>query len=204
MTIAHLVNNRCSGIMSDRRGVFGCDGCAQQMGRDQLQRCSGCALALYCGVECQKAAWSAHKSECKRMRKMRQASASGEIPYMARWERVRRFCMKNQWPEAEAECKLMLVEDPSDSGIWGNLGRILEAQGDMDGAVRSLRRSVEFGPDRSDNRYNLGVTLMACGRFEEALACHDAALRLDPSQFGAAQNRARCLDMLRYEPSTSR
>jgi hypothetical protein len=46
-----------------------CGKTAAELGKNML-KCSACTLApFYCGSECQKAAWPAHKAECKANRK---------------------------------------------------------------------------------------------------------------------------------------
>jgi hypothetical protein len=42
-----------------------CDRCGklQEPGK-KLQRCGKCRVAWYCGIECQRAAWSGHKAHC--------------------------------------------------------------------------------------------------------------------------------------------
>lgn len=34
---------------------------------ERLLRCSGCSFVRYCGQQCQRQAWKAHKHECKRI-----------------------------------------------------------------------------------------------------------------------------------------
>ncbi|TBU61067.1 hypothetical protein BD310DRAFT_768491, partial [Dichomitus squalens] len=41
-----------------------CSRCFEAPGGTQLKRCTGCAFALYCSKECQKAAWPKHKIPC--------------------------------------------------------------------------------------------------------------------------------------------
>ena len=46
-----------------------CDHCGRtgaEAGTAALKTCSGCKAARYCGAECQKAHWPAHKAACKR------------------------------------------------------------------------------------------------------------------------------------------
>jgi hypothetical protein len=38
---------------------------AQLPGRAKLRSCSGCRLAKYCGDECQRDDWAAHKDMCR-------------------------------------------------------------------------------------------------------------------------------------------
>lgn len=46
-----------------RRGF--CSFCRSEKERRQLYLCSGCLYHHYCNIECQTAAWSKHKSNCK-------------------------------------------------------------------------------------------------------------------------------------------
>ncbi|KAI9002191.1 hypothetical protein DFJ74DRAFT_775422 [Hyaloraphidium curvatum] len=41
-----------------------CDRCGDEAGA--LLRCGRCRVARYCGAECQRAAWAAHKDACSR------------------------------------------------------------------------------------------------------------------------------------------
>ncbi|KAI0737889.1 hypothetical protein C8Q80DRAFT_1242498 [Daedaleopsis nitida] len=52
-----------------------CHHCGYNPGSDpgtqerRLRRCAGCMQAWYCSTQCQKAAWKAHKAECKEVMK---------------------------------------------------------------------------------------------------------------------------------------
>jgi hypothetical protein len=59
-----------------------CHACKKQpapAGNDEeavvLQRCSGCGLACYCSVECQRSVWPAHKFECREFAEARRIAA---------------------------------------------------------------------------------------------------------------------------------
>jgi hypothetical protein len=43
-----------------------CDSCLMSSGSSSLQLCAACKNVLYCGRECQRAAWKeAHREECR-------------------------------------------------------------------------------------------------------------------------------------------
>ena len=42
-----------------------CRKCERPLAPQDAQRCSRCKVAIYCGAECQKAHWKAHKFDCK-------------------------------------------------------------------------------------------------------------------------------------------
>jgi NAD(P)-dependent dehydrogenase (short-subunit alcohol dehydrogenase family) len=44
-----------------------CDGCGRPETEVRLRTCDGCLVARYCGNACAKAAWPAHKAECRRL-----------------------------------------------------------------------------------------------------------------------------------------
>jgi len=48
-----------------------CDSCGRPETEVRLRTCNGCLLARYCGNACAKAAWPAHKAECKRLQAAR-------------------------------------------------------------------------------------------------------------------------------------
>lgn len=52
-------------VLSNNVRGFCCDLCFAK--REELQRCSKCKFARYCGRECQKKAWKEHKIECERI-----------------------------------------------------------------------------------------------------------------------------------------
>jgi len=49
-----------------------CDGCGRPETEVRLRTCDGCLLARYCGNACAKAAWPAHKAECRRLQAARE------------------------------------------------------------------------------------------------------------------------------------
>jgi tetratricopeptide (TPR) repeat protein len=57
-------------------------------------------------------------------------------------------------------------------------------------AERNLRRAIEIDPAFADAWCNLGLLLQDQGRFDEALAAYEEALRHDPAQQEARLNRA--------------
>ena len=68
---------------------------------------------------------------------------------------------------------------------------------DWPAAERTIRRAIEFEPNRVDARYVYALLLMAMGRLTDAVAEMDVAARLDPlsaqvhSTYGRVLHRAR-------------
>ena len=56
-----------------------CDGCGRPETEVRLRTCDGCLVARYCGNACAKAAWPAHKAECRRLQAAREERTTPEI-----------------------------------------------------------------------------------------------------------------------------
>ena len=48
-----------------------CTGCSKLFPRKDMKVCTGCRAERYCSKECQKKTWSAHKTTCKALSKLR-------------------------------------------------------------------------------------------------------------------------------------
>ena len=70
--------------------------------------------------------------------------------------------------------------------------------GDYAAAAQALA-----GASGADARYNLGNALARMGRYREAIAAYDEALRLDPAHADARANRQAVEDWLRRQPPPS-
>ncbi|RPJ47040.1 MAG: tetratricopeptide repeat protein [Candidatus Latescibacterota bacterium] len=80
--------------------------------------------------------------------------------------------------EAEETLVQALERDPSYAPfVWNNLAMARLSSGDPDGALVFLERSIAADPNDADVRANAGNVLLSLGRYEEALARLDEALR---------------------------
>jgi tetratricopeptide (TPR) repeat protein len=70
--------------------------------------------------------------------------------------------------EAVRECKTAVSLSPNDYRYWGELGRALEASGDIEGGERAMRRAVELAPAYSYPRWYFGNLLLRQGKVDEA------------------------------------
>jgi hypothetical protein len=64
---------------------------------------------------------------------------------------------------------------------YSNLGSVLGAQGDLDGAVRYLRRGVAGHPESAEGHFNLGYALSLKGEHAEAARHFRIALQIVPN-----------------------
>lgn len=73
----------------------------------------------------------------------------------------------SEWMDAEAHADRAL--ELYERGRWAE-------------AERELRKAISLNPDQAEWHYNLGLTLEAAGRDEEALVCYERSVELLPDQ----------------------
>jgi len=91
---------------------------------------------------------------------------------------------------AVREYQLAVEVEPYDFRYWMELGRALEAAGDIDNGEKALRRAVELAPSYSHPRWQYGNLLLRQGRVDEAFAelsrAAEADSQMEPPVFGLA------------------
>jgi tetratricopeptide (TPR) repeat protein len=92
--------------------------------------------------------------------------------------------------EARAAYHHALDLNPAQVTARINLGRLLHAEGKLDGAESHYREAVRHEPANALAWYNLGVLLEDAGRPIEALPCYERAVRADPTLADAHYNLA--------------
>jgi len=65
----------------------------------------------------------------------------------------------------------------------------MEAEGVLRAAADARERAL--GPENADTLYNLGILLQQAQRLDEAIACYDKALKLNPSLKEASEGLKR-------------
>ena len=83
-------------------------------------------------------------------------------------------------------------------GAWLNLGSLLQAQGDLEGAIAQYQALLQADPSFTKAYYNLGLTLKQMGRLSQAVAAYQRAVALDPEFADAHQNLGVSLLNLGY------
>jgi len=81
-----------------------------------------------------------------------------------------------------------LALNPGHSRLHKLLGSALFALGDLSAAEAALQQSLALEPDYADAWCDLGATLLAAGRPEEAWRMFDRALELDSGHIEALYN----------------
>ncbi|MDH6058023.1 tetratricopeptide repeat protein [Umezakia ovalisporum] len=73
-------------------------------------------------------------------------------------------------------------------GAYNNLGNLLKASGDINGAKVAYETSLKIDPTFVMGHYNLGMIFKTLGLFTNALACYQKAIKLNPNYAQAYQN----------------
>ncbi len=96
--------------------------------------------------------------------------------------------------------RLSLAHDDRSPETWNNLGHVLGALEDHEGALVALGSALRLRPDYSDARYNLGVTLQGLNRHQEARTAYQLVLAREGPHADALNNLAGvCLTEARPE-----
>jgi tetratricopeptide (TPR) repeat protein len=77
---------------------------------------------------------------------------------------------------------------PDNHIVWNNMGVLLNALGDGEGAVAVLRRAIELDENNARTHINLGVALFHKGDAQGAIAAFRRAVALDPKDAAAHTN----------------
>lgn len=85
---------------------------------------------------------------------------------------------------------------PDDAEAHGNLGNVLRAQGQLQGAVRSHRRALELDPNYAESHNNLGSVLQDLGLLDEAASYFRRATEIKPDFALAHSNLGNVLSLL--------
>ena len=102
-------------------------------------------------------------------------------------EHLARCLVKKSPRESAALWATLLAEAPGDGYVLFNLGSAV-ARFDPERAVSLLQQAIAVDPQNADAYNNLGGTLRAVGRADEARAAFEACLRIDPGHPQAALN----------------
>ncbi len=91
---------------------------------------------------------------------------------------------------AKAALDRVLAVEPNAAEIRNLLGRVLEADGDLDGAESEFRLAADLDPDAAMPRNNLGNLFKRRSRIDLAESWYQQAIEADPYFMGAYNNLA--------------
>ena len=93
-----------------------------------------------------------------------------------------------RYPEAEAQCRILLGGDQTDAEAWDILGLALANLGQLREAESAHRRAIALDPQNKVAHHNLAAVLVAQER-PEALEAIETARKLGSDGYEAAYNR---------------
>lgn len=117
------------------------------------------------------------------------ASASAEI------EQLIGLFNAKRWAELENRACMLVEQHPDFGFAWKILGASLHMQGKD--ALHALRRATELLHDDHEAHANLGNALKDLGQLDEAIACYNRALAINPRFVEAYNNQGVALLALR-------
>jgi cytochrome c-type biogenesis protein CcmH/NrfG len=88
----------------------------------------------------------------------------------------------------EALARHHVEQDPNDYSAQYNLGAMLQARGDVFGAITHYEAALKNRPDRAVVQNALGTALLSVRNAADAIAHFEAALRVRPDYFDAHYN----------------
>jgi tetratricopeptide (TPR) repeat protein len=110
----------------------------------------------------------------------------------------RGFMLRRQWPQAEAQLRLVLTmtpqADPTRTTVVGVLADTLFQEERFDEAASYYRAYLAARPTDGGAATNLGIALSALGKDEEALAAFRLAVQINPRDPAARRNLELALE----------
>jgi len=107
-----------------------------------------------------------------------------------------RLLQQGKTADAEKACRDMLARSPQDAGAMHLFALVRKVAGDITGAERLMRASIELAPYQSDFRSNLAGLMRSTGRLREAETLYREALARDPDHHDARMGLSRTLNDL--------
>ena len=85
-------------------------------------------------------------------------------------------------------------EEKGEAEVWLDKAIKLVMAGDIEQAIASFDKAIEFKPDFHQAWFQRGVALGDLGRFDEAIASYDKAVEIKPDDYVAWYNRGKSED----------
>ena len=172
-------------IMEQRPGAPRTENCDHCSKPGAANSCTRCKAAFYCGADCQKAAWPAHKGACKKAAKKLATKADAEAAAKAATPTM---------SLGEASIRRSIEADPKNFSALSDLGNLLGMAKDFDGAEKMYCRSIDANPNVPATWVNLASLLCAVRQdYEGAELAFRRAIELDPKHDAALVQLAQLL-----------
>ena len=104
--------------------------------------------------------------------------------------------------EALAEAETLAGQDPGDEVAWSSIADLNLKLGHYDEADEALRRLIAISPANPNAYYLLGESRLFRGKYDDAVAEYEKALKVDAG-FGDAALRQADIDVLRNRPQAA-
>ena len=116
---------------------------------------------------------------------------SEETNYEELEKQIRTLIKEGNSKKAIESVSPYLDNNLKSASLWALSGGAKAKSGELDSAIRDLKKSIELDPTSSTAQHNLGVMLNKSFRKEEALSHFEIALELDSEYIKAANNLAK-------------
>ncbi len=117
-------------------------------------------------------------------------SSTKQVNYELLEEEIRGLIKAGNSQKAIELAQPNLTNNSNSAPLWALSGGAKAKLGDLDSAIRDLKKSIELDPTSSTAHHNVGVMLKKSLRNEEALNHFEKALELDSEYLKAAKNLA--------------
>ena len=117
-------------------------------------------------------------------------SSTKQVNYKLLEEEIRGLIKAGNSEKAIELAQPNLTNNSNSAPLWALSGGAKAKLGDLDSAIRDLKKSIELDPTSSTAHHNVGVMLKKSLRNEEALNHFEKALELDGEYLKAAKNLA--------------
>lgn len=188
-TLSHL--QQAGNVLLESKPLFSLTHTASICVQCLMRLCGGSTQA------CQASAWSGHKKECGRLRKVQKARTLVGLTVEERLRRATRLRTKKRFTQSADELRVALgltVRGTSEHAeVMLQLGISLNGQGLREHAERHYESMLKQYPDHDAGFYNLGVVRSDMGNIDGAIAALDRAIEINPDCHAALSNRATLL-----------
>ncbi|MGE5655405.1 MAG: tetratricopeptide repeat protein [Actinomycetota bacterium] len=105
------------------------------------------------------------------------------------------YAQEQKWPEAIEHYQKAIAIKPNFAGVYRNLARLFSQMGKQEQAAESWYQAFALEPQKipPEEHFNLGETLLAQGKLDQAIASYRRAIELKPDWAAAYQNLGEAL-----------
>lgn len=101
------------------------------------------------------------------------------------------YCVQKQFDQALIECKRAIEIQPDAVAAYKLCGKILQAQGNMEGAIDCYKKAVKIQSNDAETHVNLGSLYALTKQWSPAITCYQKAIAIKPNLAPAYRNLAR-------------